>query len=153
MIDAAARDPAEQFREIDRELAEYGAGLNERPQIVVLNKIDLEPSPVLRVDDGRVLEVLRVSAATGAGIDDLKGELFRLVPPAPEPAADEPGLADFLVYRPEPRRRPFRIFRTDRGYRVVGSPPPGDELEAALRAAGVKEGDEVEVGDDVLEFR
>jgi predicted GTPase len=153
VIDVAAGDPAEQFRTIDAELSAYGAGLEERPQIVVLNKVDLEPSPVFDVEDERVLEVLRVSAATGAGIDELKSVLFRLVPPAPEPAADEPGVADFLVYRPEPRRRAFRIFRTDRGYRVVGSPPSGDELEAALRAAGVKAGDEVVVGDDVLEFR
>jgi GTP-binding protein len=153
VIDAAAGDPAEQFRQIDRELAEYGAGLDERPQIVVLNKVDLEPSHVFGVEDERVLEVLRVSAATGAGIDELESALFSLAPPAPEPPADEPGVADFLVYRPEPRRRAFRILRTDRGYRVVGSPPPGDELEVALRAAGVRAGDEVVVGDDVLEFR
>jgi len=151
VIDAAAADPDGQFRQIDHELAEYGAGLDERPQIVVLNKIDLEPSPVFSVQDERILEVLRVSAATGAGIDDLKSALFRLVP-APE-AHEEPGLVDFLVYRPEPRRRPFRILRTDRGYRVAGRPPSDDALEEALRAAGVKEGDEVVVGDEILEFR
>jgi GTP-binding protein len=174
VIDAAAGDPVEQFRQIDHELAEYGAGLDERPQVVVLNKTDIEPSPTFWVQDERpqvvvlnktdiepsptfwvqderVLEVLRVSAATGAGIDDLKSALFRLVP-APE-AQDEPGLVDFLVYRPEPRRRPFRILRTDRGYRVAGRPPSEEALEAALRAAGVKEGDEVVVGDEILEFR
>src|SRR6478609_1765066 len=45
VIDAAAADPAEQFRQIDHELAEYGAGLDERNQVVVLNKIDLLPEP------------------------------------------------------------------------------------------------------------
>jgi hypothetical protein len=48
------------------------------------------------------------------------------------------------VYKPQPRRRAYRILRTDRGYRVVGTPPEGDELKKALRAAGVKAGDEVE---------
>src|SRR6266508_4549579 len=36
VIDAAAGDPAGQFRAIGRELAEYGTGLDERPQVVVL---------------------------------------------------------------------------------------------------------------------
>src|SRR5438105_4617839 len=43
VIDAAAGDPAEQFRTIDHELSEYGAGLEARPQVVVLNKLDLLP--------------------------------------------------------------------------------------------------------------
>src|SRR5438034_8497781 len=56
VIDAAAGDPAEQFREIDRELAAYGAGLDERPQIVALNKIDLlRSSPTLQLDDERIV--------------------------------------------------------------------------------------------------
>src|ERR671919_276534 len=41
VIDAAERDSAESFAMIDRELREYGAGLDERPRIVVLNKLDL----------------------------------------------------------------------------------------------------------------
>src|SRR4029077_13687987 len=45
VIDAAAADPVEQFRTIDRELSEYGAGLEIRPQVVVLNKLDLLPEP------------------------------------------------------------------------------------------------------------
>src|SRR5437762_8659939 len=43
VIDVAAADPVEQFETIDRELAAYGAGLDELPQVVVLNKIDLLP--------------------------------------------------------------------------------------------------------------
>ena len=38
-------DVDERFHAIDRELAAYGAGLAERPQIVVLNKIDLVAEP------------------------------------------------------------------------------------------------------------
>jgi GTP-binding protein len=152
VIDAAAGDPSEQFRAIDHELAEYGAGLDERPQIVVLNKVDLAPAPPFPVDDERVVGVFRVSAATGAGIDELTKALFELVPPAP-PAEQADGLVDYLLYRPQARTRRFRILRTDRGYRVVGRPPAGAELDEALRAAGVRRGDEVEIGDDVLEFR
>jgi GTP-binding protein len=154
VIDAAERDPAESWAMIDRELHLYGMELDERPQIVVLNKIDLLPeAPELAVEDERILRVLPVSCATGAGIDVLRLALFELCPPkeaASDAGAD--GLVDFLVYRPRSRRGGYRILRTDRGYRVVGSPPARDELEAALREAGAKTGDEVAVGDEVLEL-
>src|SRR5207247_11023011 len=68
VIDAAAGDAAEQFRQIDRELAEYGAELDERRQIVVLNKTDLLlRSPSLRLDDRRIVGVFALSAARGKG--------------------------------------------------------------------------------------
>jgi GTP-binding protein len=157
VIDAADRDPAESFALIDAELREYGAGLEERPQIVVLNKIDLftEP-PEFQVQDERVLRVLPVSCATGEGIERLRLTLFELCPSQVaerEARGDPDGLVDFLVYRPRPRRgRAYRILRTDRGFRVVGPPPDDEELETALREAGAKTGDEVTVGDEVLEL-
>jgi GTP-binding protein len=154
VIDASEGDPAERFRQIDHELEAYGAGLAERPQVVVLNKVDLLPSaPELGVDDERIIGVFETSAATGSGIDLFRRSLFDLVPPLEEHEAPE-GLADFLVYRPQPDpRRAFRIFRTDRGFRVVGRPPTEEELERALREAGAKRGDEVEVAGEALEFQ
>jgi len=153
VIDAAAADPAEQWWTIDRELSAYGAGLERRPQVVVLNKIDLEPAPRLELEDDRILAVFAASAATGQGVPELERGLFALIPPADAPPpADDSGLADFLVYRPRPRRRRLRILRTDRGYRVLGDVPAEEELEAALRSAGVREGDEVEVAGETLEW-
>jgi GTPase len=153
VIDAAEGEPAERFRAIGHELAEYGAGLAERPQIVALNKVDAAPDTQFAVDDPRVLRVVRTSAVTGAGIDELKHALFELCPEARPPPGDEEGLAEFLVYRPKPSRRSFRILRTDRGYRLAGRPPGDDELEEALRAAGVKPGDAVEVEGETLELQ
>ena len=153
VIDATEGDAEERFRAIDRELAEYGAGLPELSQIVALNKVDAAVDADFELDDPRVLRVVRTSAVTGAGIDELKRALFELCPEAEPPPADEDGLAEFLVYRPKPSRRSFRILRTDRGYRVAGRPPGEEELEEALRAAGAKPGDEVEVAGDTLEFQ
>ena len=154
MIDASQEDAEQRWRTIDAELGAYGAGLDERPQAVVLNKIDLlsEP-PEFALEDGRIVRVFRVSCATGAGIDELKRALFDLCPAdAPLPVGDEPELADYLVYAPRPRaRREYRIFRTDRGFRVTGSVPGEEELEAALKAAGARKGSVVEIGDDELE--
>jgi GTP-binding protein len=147
----ASKDADEQWHAIDSELVAYGAGLEERPQIVVLNKIDLVPDPPFTVDDERIVSVFRLSCATGEGLDVFRRGLFALVPDEMrEASVDE--LPDFLVYRPEPKARPWSLFRTERGFRVVGTPPPDDELERALRAAGAKRGANVEIGDETLEL-
>jgi GTP-binding protein len=155
VIDSSEDDADDRWRTIDAELAAYGAGLDERPQVVVLNKIDLRPEPPsFGIDDERILRVLRVSAATGTGLDELRGTLFELAPPEVEAEPAEPAdeIVDFLVYRPRPTRRAFRVYRTERGFRVTGTPPAEDELEEILRAAGARTGDEVEMGEEVLEW-
>jgi hypothetical protein len=121
---------------------------------VVLNKIDLlsEP-PQFDVADPRVARVFALSAATGEGVERFRRALFELCPPAEAPEVDDEGLPRFLVYRPKPDRRRFRILRTDRGFRVAGRAPSEEELELALREAGAKTGDEVELEGEVLEFQ
>jgi GTP-binding protein len=155
VLDASEPDLQQRFDTINNELAAYGAGLDERSQAVVLNKIDLLPGPPeFKPVDPCVLRVFHVSCATGVGIDEFRSALFELcTDESPAPRLDDTGLVDFLVYRPQPKGRPaYRIFRTERGYRVMGTPPDEEELEAALRAAGAKSGQEVEIGDEVLEL-
>jgi len=154
VLDASEPDLEERFHAIDRELSAYGAGLDERRQVVVLNKADLfaEP-PLFAVHDDRIVRVISTSCATGVGIDDLKRTLFELCPVMSSEAEVEELVPEFLDYRPRAKRGPrFRIFRTDRGYRVVGTPPSPEELEEALRRIGVKRGAEVEVGEETLEW-
>jgi GTP-binding protein len=153
VIDAAL-PVEEQWRTIDAELAAYGAGLEARPQIVVLNKIDLAPAPSLRLpeSDPRVLGVFPLSCATGAGLDEFRLALFTLVPEAAPVEQAEGELPDFLVYKPEPKAHAWHLLRTDRGFRVVGTPPSPEELERALREAGARTGAEVEVGGETLEL-
>ncbi len=154
-------DVGARFAAIDRELAAYGAGLAERPQVVVLNKLDLVPdAPDVRLDDPGVLGIVAVSAVTGAGIESLRRALFDVIPDAAgaPPAVEE--LADFLVYRPQPPRgHGLRIFRTGDGYRVSGPAAEAlddaalrEALREALRAAGAKAGDPVTVGERTFEL-
>jgi GTP-binding protein len=156
---------------IDRELALHGGGLAERPQLVVLSKVDLVPPP----DRDRLRRAagadLAVSAATGEGLDELRAALFRAAgerPAEPAPAAAEPELADYLVYRPAPARREYRILRDAGVLRIAGRSlereaqalDPESErdvarlaarlralgVEESLRAAGAAAGDEVAIG-------
>ena len=155
VLDASQSDLEDRFRTVDRELSAYGAGLDERLQLVVLNKVDLLPSPPsFELRDERIARVVATSCATGAGIEELKSALFELCSPESATSVVDESLPDFLEYRPKPRRGPrFRILRTDRGYRVVGTPPPAPELEEALRRAGVKRGAEVELEGETLEWQ
>ena len=155
VIDSSEDDADERWRTIDAELAAYGAGLDERPQIVVLNKIDLSPEPpAFGIEDERILRVLRVSAATGAGLDELRARAVRAraarggesrpSPPTRWSTSSSTGRGR--------RGAAFRVYRTERGFRVTGTPPAEDELEAILRAAGARAGDEVELGEELLEW-
>jgi GTP-binding protein len=146
-------EPAdEQWRTIDAELGAYGAGLDERPQIVVLNKIDIAPDPEFTIDDPRVIAVFRLSCATGEGLEEFRRRLFTLVPEPQPQERSEDELADYLVYRPQPKARGWRLLRTEGGFRVHGTPPSEEELERVLRAAGAKQGTTVEIGEDEFEL-
>ena len=70
------RDPLDDLRVIDGELARYSESLAARPQIIVPNKIDLpEAAPrreaVERFCASRGLPVMPISAATGRGLTEL----------------------------------------------------------------------------------
>jgi len=70
------RDPLDDLRVIDEELARYSASLAERPQIIVPNKIDLPEAAarlktVERFGAAHDLPVVPISAATGQGIAEL----------------------------------------------------------------------------------
>jgi GTP-binding protein len=152
VIDASS-PPDPQWRTVDAELASYGAGLDELSQIVVLNKIDLEPEPRFEIDDPRILGVCPLSCATGLGLDAFRQALFELVPVSePEPELDEGAAVDFLVYRPQAKGRHWSLMRTESGFRVVGGPPDPAELERALREAGARRGAAIEVGPESFEY-
>jgi GTP-binding protein len=142
----------EQWRTIDAELEAYGSGIDQLPQIVVLNKIDLAPGSAFTIDDPRVTAVFALSCATGEGLEEFRRRLFALVPEAEARERGEDELADFLVYRPQPKARGWRLLRTEGGYKVLGTPPSEAELERALRAAGAKHGATVELGDEEFEL-
>ena len=74
LVDAAGGDPAAAYRTVRDELAAYGHGLADKPELVCLSKVDIASDDALQ-DASRALtdasgrEPLVVSAATGQGLE------------------------------------------------------------------------------------
>ena len=95
LLDATAgngRTPLRDYESLNRELRLYDPELAKRPQIVVLNKIDVPEvrrklktlaAPFKR----RGLELLAVSAATGEGVPQLLEAAWRILAATPNPIA------------------------------------------------------------------
>jgi GTP-binding protein len=141
----ALADCRQRYAAIHGELAAHGGGLAERPQIVVLNKLDLvddehgealvrefagavaagelAPDSIVARDAHGTPYVLGLSCATGAGVGSLRGALERVLAGARReaaPGAEEEELADYLLYRPRARHRIFRLVRDDGIVRIAG---------------------------------
>ena len=176
VLDAATlephRDPLSDLDSIEAELAAYG-GLQDRPRMVVLNKIDVtearDLAELVRPDlQARGLSVLAVSAATHEGLRELRFAMAAMVARArAEQAAPE---ATRIVLRPKAvDDTGFTVTRLGERFVVTGEKPTrwvrqtdfsNDEavgyladrlarlgVEAALLEAGAQDGAEVVIGE------
>ncbi|GGD56695.1 GTPase ObgE [Erythrobacter arachoides] len=78
-------DPVEAMRIVEGELEAYGAGLEDKPRLVVLNKIDLADAELAgafakELKAAGAEEVFPISGATGAGIDALMDAVLSYLP-------------------------------------------------------------------------
>jgi GTP-binding protein len=184
VLDLAPLDgssPLDNFRTIEAEIEEYGAGLERLPRILALSKADLvtpELADAARVEwrqrlGDEVLDVLVTSSATGQGVDELRASIVQNLP-LEAPAAPREALAEHRVYRPGADEG-FSVERGSDGvFRVLG--PRVERLLArhdidndealsyieerlrtigvikALEAAGFEAGDDVEIAGTVFEL-
>ena len=75
-------DPLKVYYTINNELAMYSTGLAEKPQIVVLNKLDIphaDESANIFKSAAKDKKVLLISAINGTGIDALKSQIVKLL--------------------------------------------------------------------------
>jgi GTPase len=84
--DITGRDPARDFDIICNELASYSEELAAKPMIVVASKIDAAQDSdrveiVETIAAERNLPFLKISSASGLGLDELKEEIYRLLHP------------------------------------------------------------------------
>ena len=126
LLDASHADALHEMDLVNRELELFNADLARRPQIVVLNKIDLDEArtnlPSLRDElRGRGIEAVETSVATGENVRHLVQQVARLLDSlkvghsdgwaeSPHPAGDEnapefTAQSDLPVVQPQPQRR------------------------------------------------
>lgn len=174
LLDGLAADPLHDYEVIHRELAAFSERLVSKPQIVVLNKMDVpqvrEVWPLVQemlIERG--IEPLSISAATGEGVRDLLWHIAHQLSDLPTDM-----LGEEIEVEPEVDEKAFTISQDESGWHVQGiaieraavmTNWAQDEsaarfqriLEAmgitmALREAGVEAGDTVFVGDVELEW-
>jgi GTP-binding protein len=167
------RNPAEDLDVIERELARYG-GLEDRPRLVALNKVDLPDGREMAEMVGEDLRergwpVLAVSAVTHQGLRELSFAMAQVVAAARRERVVE--TAERIVLRPKARHggEEFTVRETGEGWRVRGEKPErwirqtdfsNDEavgfladrlnrlgVEQRLLELGAVEGDPVLIGD------
>lgn len=175
LLDGAASDPLIDWAMINKELTLYNIALEEKPQLVVLNKIDLpdgdawEPLIAEKLTEQGV-PYCAISAVTGQGVREMLFRVKRMLDDAPAPSTL---LAKENIIRPSDEEG-FSIERETGGWRVRGKSIERvasmtyfefDETLArfqqilesmgvtkAMENAGVKPGDTVFIGDQELEW-
>ena len=79
------QDPAEAMRVVEEELEAYGAGLENKPRLVALNKLDLADKELAEGFAEELLaagaeKVFPISGATGEGIEELMNAVLQYLP-------------------------------------------------------------------------
>jgi GTP-binding protein len=177
LLDGAAVDPLADYEIINHELARFSERLAAKPQIVVLNKMDLPDAqawwPLVQgTMHERSVEVHAISAVSQEGVRSLMQRLFALLETMPPP---QPAHAPMAIFRPAEREEAFTIEREADGWRVRGVrvervaamtpfvlPEAAARFQRQLRAmgvvdaleeAGVLPGDPVRIGEEELEWQ
>ena len=106
LVDGGSPSPAEDMARVNTELSLFDSALAQKPQLVVVNKIDL-PQVKARLAEirdsftGAGTKVLFVSAATGEGIPDLMAETLNMLHSVTKTEAG--GKIVRKVFHPQPR--------------------------------------------------
>ena len=178
LLDGLSADPLADFAQINSELALFDPRLAQKPQIVVLNKIDQpevrERWPKIKKElKKRGYNSMAISALARTDVRELLNKAAAVLAeiPAPEEAAPE-----LPVYRPAEDPRAFTISREDDGgWRVrsaaierAAEMTPWDQpgsvrrfqrlldrlgVDKKLRESGAEEGDTVYIGEYELEYQ
>ena len=161
----AGPSPEEQERILLAELASYRPALLERPRLLIGSKADAAPNAAW--------PEVRISAATGDGVQSLLYRLAELVTEARDAAAADDERGGFVIHRPEPEgvavvREPDGTFvvRGRPAERAVALSDLTDAqalayaqhrlhrlgVDRALARAGAREGDVVRIAGFTFEY-
>ena len=170
------RDPVDDFNKINSELQKYSKKLSKRTQIIVANKIDSMQDEKLyknleNLAKEKKLEIFKISAVTGEGVDKLIKHVSELLKILPKEDLIE--YEDKKVYKLE-EKDDYTIRKDDGKFVIEGEPVERimrrvniadneslyyfqknlDELgvNQRLKEMGIQEGDIVKIADYELEW-
>ncbi|MFZ0371076.1 MAG: GTPase ObgE, partial [Halobacillus sp.] len=179
MSGVEGRDPYEDYVTINNELSSYDKRLENRPQIIVANKMDMPDSEENlkafkeQLDEG--VMVFPISTITRDGLDELLYTVADKLDQIPKQEESVEEVDERVVYKFEKEEAPFQLTRADDGAYVLY----GEKIESlfrrtdfsrdqsinrfarqmrsmgvddALRERGAKDGDTVRVLDYEFEF-
>ncbi|MBP8036070.1 MAG: GTPase ObgE [Negativicutes bacterium] len=171
------RDPMEDYRKINKELAAYNERLSSRPQIIAANKMDLPDArsnyPAIESAlkaEGR--EVFPVSAATGEGLQPLVQRIAEMLATLPKedmtvapviPTVADDDSPDFTIRRDDSgafivegknieRLVAMTRFHDEESLRRFQNILRRNGIDEALRNRGIKDGDTVRIREMEFEF-
>lgn len=175
LLDGSASEPLEDWASINQELAMYDVELEKRPQLVVLNKMDLPDAiawePLIEEEIKKAgYPFMSISAVTGENVQKMLYRIKKMLDEAPPVKTYE---EDVVVITP-PEDDGFRIESVDDGFAVFGKKIEriaamtyfefdttllrfqhileSMGITDALEEAGIEPGDIVHFGDQELEW-
>ena len=171
VLDGAAPDAWKDLETVRKEVAQFAAALAERPHVVAVNKVDLEPARKLRARTRRA-GVYFISAQTGEGLTVLAKTIASLVASAPAPqlpvsprvtrlrprggsdlSVEKKG-SEFVVHGERVERLLERLdLDSEGGLARFQSELDRLGVNRALEAAGVQPGDTVRIATAEFEYQ
>ncbi|MGC5327956.1 GTPase ObgE [Brevibacillus sp. SYSU BS000544] len=179
MAGTEGRDPFDDYLKINEELKLYNARLEERPQMIAANKMDL-PEAQEHLEKFRQelphIPIYPISAVTKQGVNELMYALGDLLATLPDKIQVEEvaEVEERVVYKAEPEDTGFEISREEDAFVVTGERIEKlvrmtnlnsyDSIQRfarimrhmgvdqALRKNGAQDGDTVRIGDYEFEF-
>ena len=171
------KDPVKDFYTINEELKKYSEKLSKRKQIIVANKIDSMQDENLYKDLEKLakkekIEIYKISAATGEGIDELMKHVAEVLKTLPKEDLIE--IEEKVTYTLEDKKDEWTVRKENNEFivegkaveRLMGRINIEDNesmyylqkslknmgIEDKLKELGVKEGDTVRLADWELEW-
>ena len=171
------RDPIDDFNKINEELKKYSEKLANRKQIIVANKADSMQDDtnfkkIQKLAKDNNLEVFKISAVTGDGLNELFNYVSKVIKDLPK--EDIIDVDDRVIYTLDDDKDEFTVEIIDGEFvvngpaveRLMGRVNIGDNesyaylermlkklgIEDALKNKGVKEGDTVKILEWVFEW-
>jgi GTP-binding protein len=135
LVNGTSEAPAEDMIKVNNELSLYDEKLAQKPQVVAINKVDLDEvrdrMDAIRTEFTWIgVKVRFVSAVTGEGISELMRTALEQLKKIPGVSKD----GEVKVFRPQPRRRMASVSKAGDIF-VINSP----EVERVIKRVNIED--------------